>query len=215
MHVDGIERQTAMAAGESEVRTWAVWDVETLRWAYEVPGGWRNPAGFGLAVAKALDERGQMHTFYEDQGAALLELLNAKDLVVGFNSLRFDCGVLSAYGDVGAVRQRSLDLLASLDEATGVPHCVSLNRACMATLGAGKLLEDGAEAVRLWRAASVESRRFVEEYCEQDVRLTHDLWRFGARHGHVIAPMRAGRGRGPRFPARVPVRWPAPLGRRA
>ncbi len=191
------------------MRKWAVWDVETLRWAREVPGGWANPAGFGLAVAKALDEQGRMHTFHEADGAALAEFLQGKDLIIGFNSLTFDCGVLSAYGDVAGIRQRSLDLLASLDAATGMRHCVSLERAATATLGRGKLLADGAEAVDLWRAATPESRRIVEEYCEEDVRLTHDLWRFGAERGHVIAPLRPGR-RGSRVSRPVAVRWPAP-----
>lgn len=189
---------------------WAVWDVETLRWAHEVPGRWGNPAGFGLAVAKALDEHGEMHTFYEGDGRALLDLLVSKDLVVGFNSIRFDCGVLSAYGDVAPIRARSLDLLASLDRATGIRHCVSLNRACQATFGEGKLLADGGEAVRLWRDATPAARRIVEAYCEQDVLLTFRLWSYGAAHGHVYAPPRAERGRPAAGRAQVNVHWPAP-----
>jgi DEAD/DEAH box helicase domain-containing protein len=199
-------------------RSWGVWDIETLRWAHEVPGGWRNAAAFGLAVAKVLDEQGRMHTFYEPNGPALIEFLAAKDLVVGFNSVGFDCAVLAAYGDVSAVRARSLDLLASLDAATGVAHCVSLERACHATLGAGKLLGDGGEAVRLWRAGTAEERRRVEAYCEHDVRLTYRLWAFGAANGHVVVPLRAaGRGAAVRLgaPTRVPVRWPAPVPRPA
>ncbi len=190
--------------------TWAVWDVETLRWAFEVPGGWANPAGFGLAVAKALDERGDMHTFYEQDGPALRAFLERKDLVVGFNSLRFDCGVLAVHGDVSGIRARSLDLLHSLSEVTGIPHCVSLERASRTTLGASKLLADGGEAVQLWRDATPSSRRLVEDYCEQDVRLTFDLWRFGAVNGHVIIPLRAHRGRPARFRQRVEVCWPVP-----
>ena len=190
--------------------TWAVWDVETLRWAHECPGGWANPAAFGLAVAKALDEQGRMHTFYEPDAPALIALLAGKDLAIGFNSLPFDCGVLSAYGDVREIRRRSFDLLASLDRATGIPHCVSLNRACTATLGEGKLLADGGEAVRLWRDATAESRRSVEAYCEQDVRLTYRLWSFGAANRHVLVPLRAGLTGLPRWLVRVPVRWPAP-----
>ncbi|MBI2761780.1 MAG: hypothetical protein HYX51_10190 [Chloroflexi bacterium] len=191
--------------------TWAVWDVETLRWAHEVPGSWKNPAGFGLAVAKVLDERGAMHTFYEASGPALIEFLKSKDLVVGFNSYTFDCGVLAAHGDVSEVRHRSLDLLDSLSRCTGVPHCVSLERACRSTLGAGKLLADGGEAVRLWRDATPEGRRLVEDYCEQDVRLTFRLWQHGATNGHVVIPLRA-HGRRPAQPrARVMVSWPAPV----
>ena len=190
--------------------SWAVWDVETLRWAHEVPGGWANPAGFGLAVAKALDEQGHMHTFYEQDGPALIAFLAAKDLVVGFNSVKFDCGVLSAHGDVGAIRTRSLDLLLSLDQATGIPHCVSLNNACKATLGAAKLLPDGGEAVRLWREATPAGRRLVEEYCAEDVHLTHRLWAFGAATGYIYAPLRGGRRRWPAACAQVPVSWPVP-----
>ncbi len=190
--------------------TWAVWDVETLRWAHEVPGGWRNPAGFGLAVAKVLDERGVMHTFYEEEGPALHALLDGKDLVVGFNSIGFDCGVLATHGDVTNIRDRSLDLLQSLSDATGIPHCVSLERASRATLGASKLLADGGEAVQLWRDATPSGRRLVEDYCEQDVRLTFELWRYGAANGHVIIPLRAHRGRPARFREKVAVRWPAP-----
>jgi DEAD/DEAH box helicase domain-containing protein len=190
--------------------SWVVWDLETLRWAHETPGGWRNPAGFGLAVAKALDDRNQMHTFYEGDGAALAAFLATKDLVVGFNSLAFDSGVLSAYGDVSEIRRRSLDLLADLDRCSGIPHRVSLERACRATLGRGKLLADGGEAVRLWRDATPEGRRLVEEYCEQDVRLTFELWRFGAREGYILAPFHR-RGRRPSRPrARIEVQWPSP-----
>jgi hypothetical protein len=191
-------------------RTWAVWDVETVRLAHEVPGGWANPAGFGLAVAKVLDERGAMHTFYEADAPALLRLLAEKDLVVGFNSLRFDCGVLAAHGDVTAIRHRTLDLLASLDACTGIPHCVSLERACRATLGVGKLLSGGTEAVRLWRDGGAAGRRLVEAYCEEDVRLTYRLWRFGAERGYVVVPLRAHGGRPPHPAARVPVHWPPP-----
>lgn len=189
---------------------WAVWDVETLRWAREVPGGWTNPAGFGLAVAKVLDHTGEMHTFYEEDGPRLLAFLNGFDLVVGFNSYKFDCGVLAAHGDVGRIRDRTLDILLSLDQATGIPHCVSLERASTATLGRGKLLADGAEAVDLWRQNTPESRRIVEDYCELDVRLTFELWRFGATHGYVFAPRRPGRGRAPRGDGRVPISWPSP-----
>lgn len=190
---------------------WAVWDVETLRLAYEVPNGWRNPAGFGISVAKALDEQGVMHTFYETDGAQLLAFLEAKDLAVGFNSISFDCGVLSAYGNVSAIRRRSLDLLRSLEQITGIPHPVSLGRLSQTTLGASKLLDDGGEAVTLWRGGDPEKRKLVEDYCEQDVRLTYALWVHGATHGKVRAAIAPRRG-GPRQPRDIPVNWPAPDG---
>lgn len=189
---------------------WAVWDVETLRWAREVPGSWSNPAGFGLAVAKVLDHSGTMHTFYEGDGPRLLDFLNSFDLVVGFNSYQFDCGVLAAHGDITRIRERTLDILLSLDQATGIPHCVSLERASRATLGRGKLLADGAEAVDLWRQATPSSRRLVEDYCELDVRLTFELWRFGATNGYIFAPRRPGRGRSHRGDGRVAISWPSP-----
>lgn len=204
--IDGHPAEATAASPAS----WAVWDVETLRWAHEVPGGWRNPAGFGISVAKALDEQGVMSTFYEADGPALIAHLESKQLVVGFNSIGFDCGVLAAYGDVAGVRRRSLDLLRSIGDATGIPHPVSLNNACKATLGMTKLLDDGAEAVSLWRSESAADRHLVEQYCEQDVRLTHQLWTFGAENGHILAPIGARR-RSARPIMQVAVDWPRPL----
>jgi DEAD/DEAH box helicase domain-containing protein len=66
-----------------------------------------------------------------------------------------------------------------------------------ATLGVGKL-GDGLDAVRWYREGELEK---LAEYCRRDVEATHQIYRYGKEHGHVLLRDRY---RGSR---RVPVSW--------
>ena len=100
---------------------YVVFDLETLEYlSHEVRGGWRNIRDFGLAVGVTIDEHGQQHVWQEARRAGdLIDYLAEHPRVVGFNSRRFDLTVLSAYGDVSVLRERSFDVLLELQSVTG------------------------------------------------------------------------------------------------
>lgn len=171
-------------------------DVETQRLQSEVPGGWNNIAGFGLAVAITWDDEAGFRRWLEPQAAALVQELTRFPLVVGFNTLRFDYAVLSAYEPsvFNLLRPKSVDLLLHLERRLGFR--VKLDSVAQATLGRSKV-GDGLDAVRWFRAGEIDK---VCSYCQDDVALTRDVFYHGRQNGAVSY---LDRGR----PVRVTVKW--------
>lgn len=157
-------------------------DVETLRLSYEVPGGWLNIPGLGLAVGVTWDDRNRFRVWYEQDAVALIEELARFDRIITFNGERFDFQVLSAYGDVRALYRRSLDLLRDLKRKLGFR--LKFGSLAQATLNRGKS-GAGELAVAWWRAGQVDK---VVAYCQQDVQLLVDVVAFARANGFVKIP---------------------------
>ncbi len=186
---------------------YVVFDLETLYLSHEVRGGWRNIRDFGLAVGVTIDEHGQQHVWHEPDAQDLIDYLAEHPRVVGFNSRRFDLTVLSAYGDVSVLRERSFDVLLELQSVTGRRKGMRLQDIAGAMFGEAKSLSDGTEAVHLWRTGRPDDRRRVIDYCAQDVHLTKRILEFGVDNGYVLVPVpNLRRGRSP-VPAEVAVDW--------
>jgi DEAD/DEAH box helicase domain-containing protein len=160
-------------------------DVETQRLADEVPGAWENIRAFGLAVAVTWDDAHGFREWYEADAARLIGELSAFDRIVTFNGDRFDFAVLSAYGDVGVLREKSLDVLRDLKRRLGFR--VSLQTVAQSTLGRQKT-GSGIEAVKWWRSGDPVLRRRVADYCQMDVEILRTLVEHGRREGFVKVP---------------------------
>jgi len=188
-----VRTRPGSAAGP---RSTVLFDIETLRSADEV-GGWHQAHRMGIALAVVCHlEAGRFETFREGRAGELAAALKQADLVVGFNSRRFDYAVLSGYtGEDYARTLPTLDLLESLSERLG--HRVGLGHVARETLGVDKSA-DGLQSL-----AWVREGRFdlIEEYCRRDVEILRDVYLFGRREGYVVISSRAA-GR-----IRVPVDW--------
>ena len=155
-------------------------DVETQRSAQEVVGGWKYPERFGLALAVAYDTQDRSYKSYTEATVAnLIELLHTADLIVGFNHLRFDYKVLSAYTAADLQALPNFDMHAQLwtDERLRV----GLDKLGQYTLGRGKTA-DGLASIRWWQQGQIDK---IEEYCKQDVALTKDLFLHACNKGYL------------------------------
>jgi DEAD/DEAH box helicase domain-containing protein len=172
-----------------------VFDLETQRSAEEV-GGWHNTQLMRLALAVVWDEREQrFETYREGQAADLIDRLFGADLVVGFNSRRFDYEVLRAYTTRPLESLPTFDLLEELHRQLG--HRVSLAHLAESTLEMSKD-GDGLQSIEWFRRGEIER---VETYCRRDVELVRDLLAFAAREGHLRIRTRDG------TLVRVPTSW--------
>ena len=162
-------------------------DVETQRLADEVQGGWENIRAFGLSVAVTWDAAHDFREWYENDAVRLIGELSAFERVVTFNGDRFDLEVLSAYGDVAVLRQKSVDVLRDLKRRLGFR--VSLQAVAQATLGRQKT-GSGVDAVTWWRSGDPILRRRVADYCRMDVEILRELVVHGRREGFVKVPSR-------------------------
>ena len=155
-------------------------DVETQRAAQEVVGGWKYPERFGLALAVAYDTHDHSYKSYTEATVAdLIELLHTADLIVGFNHLRFDHKVLSAYTTADLQSLPNFDMHAQLwaDERLRV----GLDKLGQYTLGRGKT-SDGLASIHWWQQGHIDK---IEEYCKQDVALTKDLFLHACNKGFL------------------------------
>jgi len=180
---------------ESHAGNTVFFDVETQYLADEV-GGWNFIHRMKLAVAVSYSTAdGAFHWYTEETVNDLIAELLAADLVVGYNVLRFDYTVLSAYTDQPLHQLPTVDLLAHLHRTLGFR--LKLDNVAQATLGIGKTA-DGIQAVHWYRQGALDK---VVAYCQQDVEVTRQIYEFGRERGYVQYRDKRWRLR------RVPVRW--------
>src|SRR5208283_5232473 len=149
-----------------------VFDVETQKLAHEV-GGWKNISKMRLSLAVAHTEEDGFLTFTEANVSELIELLKGADLVVGFNHVRFDYEVLSAYSPERLRALPNLDILLHVQAALGFR--LKLDHLAEYTLGRKKS-GHGLDAARWFREGKMD---LIERYCRDDVAITRDLYRIG------------------------------------
>ena len=177
------------------MRKTVVFDLETQHTADEV-GGWRNICDMRLAVAVTYDAAMDVYRDYTEQDVdRLIATLRGADLVVGYNVLRFDYEVLSAYTKDSLSDLPTVDMLRDLHHALGWRP--KLDDVAAATLGERKSA-DGLQAVRWFRQGQLDK---VMAYCRRDVEVTWRVYDFGRRNGYVQYRDRRYRTH------RVPVKW--------
>lgn len=163
-----------------------VFDVETRRSAQEV-GGWHKADQMGVSIAVAYDSHEDAYFVYrQEELGDLFERMKAAELVIGFNSLRFDYAVLSPFADFNLRELPSLDILQRI--SAKLSYRVSLDNLGQATFDTGKSA-DGLQALEWWKEGRIED---IRKYCQADVDLTLRLYRFGLEHGYLLFRNKAG-----------------------
>jgi DEAD/DEAH box helicase domain-containing protein len=176
-------------------KRFGVLDVETRRSAADV-GGWNRPDLMGVSIAVLYDSaRDEFVDYEQDAIPALAERLKTFELVVGFNILRFDYGVLAGIHPFAYAKLPTLDMLAHVHERLG--YRLKLDNLAQATLDVGKSA-DGLMALKWWAEGRLDE---ITKYCRQDVAVTRDLYLFGRDNGFVLFQNKAGQ------KARLPVAW--------
>lgn len=171
-----------------------VFDLETQK-SFEEAGGRNATRQLGMSVGVVYSfQDDQFHVFYEQDVDKLVMLLLAADLVVGFNLLAFDYEVLRGYRNF-AKEPKTLDIMVDLQRKLSFRP--KLDSVVQATLGTSKT-GDGLQALRWYREGRLD---LIAQYCQDDVRLTRDLYLYGKRNGHVLVANYSGK------PFQVEVDW--------
>lgn len=170
-------------------------DLETQK-SFDEVGGRDNFRALKLSVAVTYASRAaQFREFREADADKLVAELQSADLVVGFNTKRFDYEVLAAYTQADLQKLPSLDMLEEVHRKLGFR--VSLDALARSTLGERKSA-DGLQAIQWYRQG--EFRKLLD-YCRQDVMVTMDLFQFGRKNKFLLFNDKQGRTR------RVEVSW--------
>lgn len=125
--------------------------------------------------------------YQESEMQELVQELTRADLVVGFNHISFDYGVLQSYTVFDLLEQtQNFDILVDVEQRLG--HRLKLDSIASATLNVGKTA-DGIMALKWWaeykRNGDKERLMKIAEYCCYDVKVTKMVHEYGVAHGHI------------------------------
>jgi len=143
----------------------------------KIPGieycrGWGDHAEMGVSVTGVYEyEHDSYRVFCDDNVDEMLELFARADLLVGFNSIRFDDKLLGAtFEDFIDITTPRYDLLVEIMRAAGTESFrgFGLDAMCEANFGERKS-GHGAMAPVDWQRGNIGS---VIDYCLNDVRMT-------------------------------------------
>ena len=162
--------------------------------------GWHDHANMGVACIGVYDYfEDRYRVFMDDNLEDFFHLCDARDLLVGFNSIAFDNAVLNAGAGVPLLNEpnKFYDLLVELWKGAGLgPTFESMSHAgfgldavCKVNFGTVKS-GHGALAPVDFQQGRIGS---VIDYCLNDVRLTKQLLDQVMRSGYVRDPRNPGR----------------------
>ncbi len=155
-----------------------VFDLETQNIFQEV--GSSDPTALDISVATVYDTETEKYTTVTiDELEQLWPIIEQADALVGYNSNHFDIPLLNKYYPGDLTQIKSIDLLEDIKLSLG--RRLRLDSVAQATVGAKKSA-DGLQAVRWWKEGNIKD---IKKYCEQDVRVTKDVFEYARKHGHV------------------------------
>jgi DEAD/DEAH box helicase domain-containing protein len=163
-----------------------IFDIETQKFFDEIEGF--DPSDLGVSVLslyiRTLDKdfkevKGEMISFFEDKVPSAWEYFKNADRIIGFNSKRFDVPALKPYLPQELTKLPHLDILEHVKEVNG--KRVSLNAIVKETLGDHKA-DDPRNAIIYWQKHDKESLKKLKYYCEEDVRLTKEVYDYGLKN---------------------------------
>jgi DEAD/DEAH box helicase domain-containing protein len=173
-----------------------VFDIETKN-SFSDVGGRDLAEKLDISIVGTYDYGTDEFKVYEEgEFGELAERLSRKPLLVGFNSRKFDTPILQKHIPFDLKKLPQLDIMEEITKALG--HRVGLDSIAKATLGEGKS-GSGLEAIRLWRDGKIDE---LKSYCLDDVRITRDVYEYGASHSELLYMPKFGTGK-----ARVGVSW--------
>lgn len=155
-----------------------VFDIETQNIFQEV--GSNDPAALDISVVTVYDTETEIYTTVTiDEIDTLWPIIEKADALVGYNSNHFDIPLLNKYYPGDLTQIKSIDLLDDIKNSLG--RRLRLDSVAQATVGAKKSA-DGLQAVRWWREGNIKD---IKKYCEQDVKVTKDIFEYARKNGHV------------------------------
>ncbi len=153
-----------------------VLDIETF-------GDIRKFADLKVTVVSIYEYETDSYTsFDEHQLGELWPHLEKAERIIGYNSDHFDLPILNKYYAGDLMQFPSLDMLKVVKEVLGKRR--KLNDLAQATLQIEKSA-DGLQAIEWYKEGKID---LIKEYCEQDVKVTKELYDYGRQNKMLYYP---------------------------
>jgi len=157
-----------------------VFDIETV-------GDIRDYSSLKVTVVSVYEyETDTYRSFDEHELSGLWPIFEKAERIIGYNSEHFDIPVLKRYYTGNILAFPHLDLLKMIKESTGKRF--KLNDIASATLQIEKSA-DGLQAMKWYEEGKID---LIKEYCEQDVKVTKEVYDFGKKNKMLYFPTLTG-----------------------
>ena len=101
------------------------------------------------------------------------ELLNKRQILIGFNSNKFDIPILNRYCPIDLTKMKSIDILE--DVRISLNRRIKLDSIAKGTLENIKKSGTGLDAIEWWENKEYEK---VKKYCVDDVKITKKIFEY-------------------------------------
>lgn len=155
---------------------------------------WTDYLNMGISVVAAYEYAlDRYRVFCRDNAQYFIWLVNQADVIIGFNSIKFDNELLAAHG-VSIPVEKCYDMLVEIWLAAGLgpeykhgTHAgFSLDNCVRANFGLSKKQGGGAMAPVDWQRGNIGN---VIDYCIEDVRMTKLLVDRVIEKGELVNPV--------------------------
>jgi len=155
-----------------------VFDIETQNTFADV--GSNNPSDLDISVVTVYDYDTDTYTTVDIKDLSpLWPIIEKADMLIGFNSDHFDIPLLNKYSSKDLTQIKSLDILREIKNSYG--RRMKLDQIAEGTLGVKKS-GHGLQAIAWWNKGDIDK---IKQYCEDDVRITKDLYDFVMKNKHL------------------------------
>ncbi|MEK7680626.1 MAG: ribonuclease H-like domain-containing protein [Patescibacteria group bacterium] len=156
-----------------------VFDIETQNTFAEVGNDFKK---FKISVVSIYSYATDSYqSFVENELPKLWVIFEKADRIIGYNSEHFDLPILNNYYPGDLSRISHLDLMKIIKENVGVR--LKLSDVAEATLDNITKSADGLQAIRWWKEGKIGE---IKKYCEQDVKVTKELYEFGKNNKQLF-----------------------------
>lgn len=156
-----------------------VFDIETQNTFADVANDFKKLRVSVVSIYRY--ETNTYESFEEGELGKLWPLFEKADRLIGFNSQHFDLPVLNNYYVGDLLSFPHLDIMNSVKENLGFR--LKLNDIAKATLDNVEKTADGLQAIRWWNEGKIDE---IKKYCEQDVRVTKEVYDFGRKNHQLF-----------------------------
>ncbi len=176
-----------------------VFDIETQNTFADVNNDFKK---LKISVVSIYQyETDSYQSFVESELGKLWPILERADRLIGYNSQHFDLPVMNNYYLGDWLKFSNLDLMTQIKENLGFR--LKLADVAAATLDNVAKSADGLQAIRWWKEGKIAE---IKKNCEQDVRVTKELYDFGRKNKQLFYKSLTGE----ITPFRVNFDFPAP-----
>lgn len=156
-----------------------VFDIETQNTFQDT--GSPDPASLSISVVGIYDSESDSYiAFEEHELARLWPILEASDLLIGFNSEHFDMPLLNKYYHGDLTRVKHVDILKEIKDSFG--RRMKLDQIAEGTLGIRKS-GHGLEAIHWWKQGEIDK---IKAYCLDDVKITKEVYDYARANNKLI-----------------------------